>query len=260
MRQDFSLRYPLADGQGNFGSMDGDSPAAMRYTEIRLARIANTMLDDLDKETVDSSANYDGTELIPDVLPARIPNLLVNGANGIAVGVATSIPPHNLTEVCNAALAMIDDPNIDDLALLDYVSGPDFPTGGIINGISGVHKAYATGSGTLMLRARATVEEEFDGKRDRIVITEMPYMVKKAELVEKMGLKVRDKDIEGISEIRDESNKDGVRLVIECKRGEDGHIVLNNLWKKTELQHVVSLNFVCIENSPPCTRDFAQND
>ena len=249
--QDFSLRYPLADGQGNFGSMDGDNPAAMRYTEIRMARIAHSLLDDLDKETVAFTDNYDGSEQIPEVLPAKFPNLLVNGANGIAVGVATFIPPHNLNEVCNAALAMIDDPNISVEGLMQHVTGPDFPTGGIINGIGGARQAYQTGGGIIRLRARATVEPSDTGSRERIIISEMPYMVKKAELIEKIGHKVRDKEIVGISEIRDESNKQGVRVVIECKRGEDGAIVLNNLWKKTDLERSIGMNLVALDGGQP---------
>jgi DNA gyrase subunit A len=234
MAQDFSLRVPLVDGQGNFGSMDGDSAAAMRYTESRLAKISHTILEDIDKETVNFIPNYDGSENEPIVLPARFPNLLVNGTGGIAVGMATNIPPHNLGEVIDAACAYVDDNDIEPIELMSYVKGPDFPTGGIILGSSGIQSAYLTGRGSIVFRGRCKIEE--NNGRDAIIITEMPYMVNKAKLVEKIAELVRDKKIEGISDLRDESNKDGVRVVIEIKRDAVADVVLNQLYSYTQLQ------------------------
>ena len=220
MAQPFSMRYMLADGQGNFGSIDGDSPAAMRYTEVRMARIAAELLADIDKETVDFIDNYDGSETEPAVLPSKFPNLLVNGSAGIAVGMATNIPPHNLREVINACVALIDEPDISIDGLMEHLPGPDFPTAGIINGIDGVREAYRTGRGRVLIRARSHVEPLEGGQREAIVVTELPYQVNKARLTEKIAELVKEKRMEGISELRDESDKDGMRLVIELKRGE----------------------------------------
>lgn len=250
MAQSFSLRCPLVDGQGNFGSVDGDAPAAMRYTEIRLAKIAHTMLDDLDKETVDFAPNYDGTEFIPVVLPTRFPNLLVNGSTGIAVGMATNIPPHNLSEVIDACVAIIDNSEITLDEIINYIHGPDFPTAGIINGSDGIKEAYRTGRGRIHIRARATIEEESNGKQS-IIIHELPYQVNKALLQEKMGEMVRDKKLEGISTIRDESDKDGMRVVIEIKRGEIAEVILNNLYASTQMQIVFGINMVALDNGQP---------
>jgi DNA gyrase subunit A len=229
MAQDFSLRYPLVDGQGNFGSIDGDSAAAMRYTEIRMAKIAHDLMADLDKETVDFSDNYDGTERIPDVFPTQVPNLLVNGSSGIAVGMATNIPPHNLTEVVDACLALMDDEDISIDDLMEHIKGPDFPTAAIINGRAGIVEAYKTGRGRIYMRARAEIIEDEKSNKPTIIITEIPYQLNKARLVEKIAELVKDKKIEGITELRDESDKDGLRVVIELRRGEVGEVVLNNL-------------------------------
>src|SRR5690606_27650347 len=215
MAQPFSLRYMLVDGQGNFGSIDGDSAAAMRYTEIRMARMAHDLLADLDKETVDYVDNYDGTERIPAVLPTRIPNLLVNGSSGIAVGMATNIPPHNLTEVVRGCLALIDNEDITIDELMEYIPGPDFPTAGIINGRAGIIEAYRTGRGRIYTRARAVVETDAKTNRETIIVSEIPYQVNKARLIEKIAELVKEKKLEGISELRDESDKDGMRIVIE---------------------------------------------
>ena len=252
MAQPFSLRYMLVDGQGNFGSVDGDSPAAMRYTEVRMSKIAHEMLADLDKETVDFIANYDESEKEPVVFPARIPSLLVNGSAGIAVGLATNIPPHNLTEVINACLAVIDDPEIGIARLLEIIPGPDFPTAAIINGVRGIQEAYYSGRGRIHLRARTHFEPY--GKhndRERIVVTELPYQVNKANLLEKIAQLVREKKIEGISELRDESDKDGMRMVIELKRGEVTEVVLNNLYKHTQMQNVFGINMVALIDGQP---------
>jgi len=252
MAQPFSLRYMLVDGQGNFGSVDGDSPAAMRYTEVRMSKIAHEMLADLEKETVDFIPNYDETEKEPVVFPARIPSLLVNGSAGIAVGLATNIPPHNLTEVINACLAVIDDPEIGIARLLDYIPGPDFPTAAIINGVRGIQEAYYTGRGRIYVRAKTHFEEY--GKhndRERIVVTELPYQVNKANLLEKIAQLVREKKLEGISELRDESDKDGMRMVIELKRGEVTEVVLNNLYKHTQMQNVFGINMVALIDGQP---------
>ncbi len=250
MAQPFSLRYMLVDGQGNFGSVDGDAPAAMRYTEVRMARIAHELLADIDKETVDFVANYDESEHEPSVLPAKIPNLLINGSAGIAVGMATNIPPHNLREVIDGCLAMIDTPAIGVSELMEYIPGPDFPTAGIINGIRGVHEAYKTGRGRIYVRAKAEIEEH-EGGRERIVVTELPYQVNKARLLEKIAELVKEKRVEGISELRDESDKDGMRVVIELRRGEVGEVVLNNLYQHTQLQNVFGINMVALVDGQP---------
>ena len=251
MAQPFSMRYMLVDGQGNFGSVDGDAPAAMRYTEVRMARIAHEILADIEKETVDFVENYDGSESEPTVMPTRIPNLLVNGSAGIAVGMATNIAPHNLSEIVNATLALIDDPAIDTKQLMEHVPGPDFPTGGIINGAQGIYSAYRTGRGRVHIRARATIEEIEGGRREAIVVTELPYQVNKARLIEKIADLVRDKRIEGISELRDESDKDGMRVVIELRRNENAEVVLNNLYKQTPLQTVFGINMVALHDGQP---------
>jgi DNA gyrase subunit A len=251
MAQPFSMRYLLVDGQGNFGSVDGDAPAAMRYTEVRMARVAHELLADIDKETVDFVENYDGSEREPSVLPTRVPNLLVNGSSGIAVGMATNIPPHNLVEVVNACLAMIANPAIDIAGLMTHIPGPDFPTAGTINGAAGIIAAYRTGRGRVYVRARAKVEEMDKHGRERIVVTELPYQVNKARLIEKIAELVRDKRIDGISELRDESDKDGMRIVIELKRGEVSDVILNNLFKQTPMQSVFGINMVgCTRGSP----------
>ena len=251
MAQDFSMRYLLVDGQGNFGSVDGDPPAAMRYTEVRMAKLADSLLADLDKETVDFVPNYDDTLQMPEVLPTRIPNLLVNGSSGIAVGMATNIPPHNLGEVVRACIALIDDgeKTIDDL--MEIVTGPDFPTGAIINGRAGIVQAYRTGRGRIYVRAKADVIEDEKSGRDTIVIHEIPYMLNKARLIEKIAELVKDKRIEGISELRDESDKDGMRIVIELRRGECGEVVLNNLYAQTQLQTVFGINCVALVDGQP---------
>ncbi|MDM3872090.1 DNA gyrase subunit A [Porticoccus sp. W117] len=250
MAQDFSLRYPLVDGQGNFGSIDGDSPAAMRYTEIRMDKIAHSLLADLDKETVDFVPNYDGNEMMPDVLPTRVPNLLVNGSSGIAVGMATNIPPHNLGEVIRACLALIENEDITIDELMEHLPGPDFPTGAIINGKAGILQAYRTGRGRIYMRAKAEVETDTKGK-ERIIIHEIPYQLNKARLIEKIAELVKDKKIEGISELRDESDKDGLRVVIEIKRGEMGDVVLNNLYAQTQLETVFGINTVALVDGQP---------
>ena len=257
MAQPFSMRYMLVDGQGNFGSVDGDSPAAMRYTEIRMAKIAHSMLEDIDKETVDFIPNYDGSEHEPSVLPARIPNLLVNGSAGIAVGMATNIPPHNLTETVNACIAMIDNPDIDLKALIEHLPGPDFPTAGIINGAAGIHQAYRTGRGRIYVRARTEMETDEKG-RERIIVTELPYQVNKARLLEKIAELVKDKKIEGITGLRDESDKDGMRMVIELRRGEVSEVVLNNLFQHTQMQNVFGINMVSLVDGQPRTLNLRQ--
>ncbi len=250
MAQPFSLRYMLVDGQGNFGSIDGDSAAAMRYTEVRMAKIASELLADIDKETVDFVPNYDESESEPEVLPARLPNLLINGSAGIAVGMATNIPPHNLTEVTNACLALIENPELDIPGLMQHVPGPDFPTAGIINGAAGIHEAYHTGRGRIYVRALTEIEE-MDSGRQRIVVTELPYQVNKARLLEKIAELVKEKKIEGISELRDESDKDGMRMVIELKRGEVPEVLLNNLYKHTAMQSVFGINMVALVDGQP---------
>jgi len=250
MAQPFSMRYLLVDGQGNFGSVDGDAPAAMRYTEVRMSRLAHELLADIDRETVDFVENYDGSESEPSVMPTRLPNLLVNGSSGIAVGMATNIPPHNLGEVISACLALIEDPSIDVPALMEHLPGPDFPTAGIINGAQGIYAAYRTGRGRVHIRARTKIEE-FKAGREAIIVTELPYQVNKARLIEKIADLVREKRIEGISELRDESDKDGMRVVIELKRGESSDVVLNNLYKQTPMQSVFGINMVALHNGRP---------
>ena len=251
MAQPFSLRYMLVDGQGNFGSIDGDSAAAMRYTEIRMRKIAHAMLADLDKETVDFVDNYDGTEKIPAVLPTRIPNLLINGSSGIAVGMATNIPPHNMTEVVSACMALLNNPEITIDELMEHIPGPDFPTGAIISGRAGILQAYRTGRGRIYVRAKAEVITDEAKNRDTIIIHEIPYQLNKARLIERIAELVKEKKIEGISELRDESDKDGLRVVIELKRGEMGDVVLNNLYAQTQLQSVFGINMVALENGQP---------
>ena len=251
LAQPFSLRYPLVDGQGNFGSVDGDAPAAMRYTEIRLDRIAHELLNDLDRETVDFVPNYDETEQQPAVLPARFPNLLVNGSAGIAVGMATNIPPHNLTETINACLAVIDDPKVSLEQLLSIIPGPDFPTSGIINGNRGIRDAYQTGRGRVHIRARVEVEKIGGSDREALVATELPYQVNKARLLEKIAELVRDKKLEGIYGLRDESDKSGMRVVVELKKGENPEVILNNLYQHTQMQTVFGINLVALRNNQP---------
>ena len=251
MAQPFSLRYMLVDGQGNFGSVDGDAPAAMRYTEIRMARIAHELLADIDKETVDFVPNYDENEKEPTVLPTKVPNLLINGSSGIAVGMATNIPPHNLTEIINACLALIENPAIDVAGLMQHVPGPDFPTAAIINGVRGIHEAYHTGRGRIYIRARSHIEGDESKGRQTIVITELPYQVNKARLLEKIAELVKDKKVDGISGLRDESDKDGMRMVIDLKRGEVAEVVLNNLYQHTQLQSVFGINMVALIDGRP---------
>lgn len=251
MAQTFSMRYVLVDGQGNFGSIDGDSAAAMRYTEVRMARLAHELLADLEKDTVDWVDNYDGTERIPEVLPTKVPNLLVNGASGIAVGMATNIPPHNMREVIDGCLALIDDYTLSIDDLMAYIPAPDFPTGGIINGRAGILDAYRTGRGRIYVRARHTIEHDDKTGRDHIIVTELPYQVNKARLIEKIAELVKDKRIDGIAELRDESDKEGLRVVIEVKRGESGEVVVNNLFAHTQLQTVFGINMVALDNGQP---------
>ncbi len=251
MAQPFSMRYMLVDGQGNFGSIDGDSAAAMRYTEVRMARIAHELLADIEKETVDFNDNYDGSESEPSVLPSRVPNLLVNGAAGIAVGMATNIPPHNLSEVIDACVALIDDDSLDIEALMEYLPGPDLPTAGIINGISGVREAYRTGRGRMVMRARTHIEENEKTGKQAIIVTELPYQVNKARLLEKIAELVKEKRLEGITELRDESDKDGIRMVIELRRGEVAEVVLNNLFQHTQMQSVFGINMVALVEGQP---------
>ena len=251
MAQPFSMRYTLVDGQGNFGSIDGDSAAAMRYTEIRMAKIAHALLSDLDKETVDFVDNYDGTEQIPEVLPTRVPNLLVNGSAGIAVGMATNIPPHNLREVINACLALIGEPGSSVDELMRYLPGPDFPTAAIINGRAGIVQAYRTGRGRIYVRAKAEVIADERSGRDTIIVHEIPYQLNKARLIERIAELVKEKKLEGISELRDESDKDGLRIVIELRKGEMGDVVLNNLYAQTALQSVFGINMVALVEGQP---------
>ncbi len=251
MAQRFSMRGVLIDGQGNFGSVDGDPPAAMRYTEVRMARLAHDLLADIDKETVDFVPNYDGSEIEPAVFPARFPNLLVNGSSGIAVGMATNIPPHNLAEVIDACIAVMDDPAIDIKKIMEIMPGPDFPTAGIINGAAGIDEAYRSGRGRIYVRARANTESIEGGNRKRIVVTELPYQVNKARLQEKIAELVKEKKIEGISELRDESDKDGMRLVIELRRGENADVMLKNLYRHTSLETVFGINLVALVEGRP---------
>ncbi|ODN65886.1 DNA gyrase subunit A [Methylophaga muralis] len=253
MAQPFSMRYMLVDGQGNFGSVDGDPPAAMRYTEVRMAKIAHEMLADLDKETVDFTPNYDESESEPSVLPTRFPALLVNGSSGIAVGMATNIPPHNLTEILNACIAIIDEPSITTRELMEFVPGPDFPTAGIINGANGIAEAYETGRGRVYMRARAEIETNEATGQQSIIVHELPYQVNKARLLEKIAELVKEKKIEGISALRDESDKDGMRMVVVIKRGDVPEVILNNLYQQTQLQTVFGINMVAIVDGQPRT-------
>src|ERR1700682_2454229 len=256
MAQYFSLRYMLVDGQGNFGSLDGDNPAAMRYTEVRLTRLAGELMrDDIDKETVDFVPNYDGTEREPSVLPAKFPNLLVNGSSGIAVGMATNIPPHNLGEVIDACLMMIERPNATVADLMKVLPGPDFPTAGFIHGLDGIYQAYKTSRGIIQVRARAVIETSRKGDKQQIVVTEIPYMTNKARLLEKIAELVRDKRIEGISDLRDESDREGIRIVVELKRNEVPEIVLNNLYRNTQMQTTFGIIFLAIVNNRPEVMD-----
>ncbi|MFN7685725.1 MAG: DNA gyrase subunit A [Oligoflexia bacterium] len=250
MAQDFSLRYPLVDGQGNFGSIDGDAPAAMRYTEIRMDKITDELLADIDKETVDFGPNYDDSLTEPLVLPTRVPNLLVNGSAGIAVGMATSIPPHNLCEIVDATTALIDDPSLDTNAMLKFVKGPDFPTGAYAFGGEELKEAYRSGRGTVRMRSKAEIET-FKGDRERIIVTSLPYQVNKAKLIEKIAELVRDKRIEGISDLRDESDRTGMRIVIEIKKNENSNVILNRLYKLTQMQDSFSINLLAIHNNQP---------
>jgi DNA gyrase subunit A len=251
MAQPFSMRYTLVDGQGNFGSIDGDSAAAMRYTEIRMEKVAHSLLADLEKETVDYVENYDGTELIPEVLPTRIPTLLVNGSSGIAVGMATNIPPHNINEVVDGVLAIIENPDIEVDGLMQHIPGPDFPTGAYINGRKGIVEAYRTGRGKIYMRAKADVIVDEKTGRESIIVNEIPYQVNKARLIEKIAELVKEKKIEGISELRDESDKDGLRIAIDLKRGESGDVLLNNLYSQTQLETVFGINTVALVDGQP---------
>ncbi|HEY3644956.1 MAG TPA: DNA gyrase subunit A [Gammaproteobacteria bacterium] len=250
MAQPFSMRYMLVDGQGNFGSVDGDAPAAMRYTEVRMAKIAHEMLADIDKDTVDFVPNYDESETEPSVMPAKLPNLLVNGSSGIAVGMATNIPPHNIKETIGACIALIDDPALTIPDLMKHMPGPDFPTGGIINGARGIHEAYFTGRGRIFVRARCQVEGK-EGAKQSIIVTELPYMVNKARLLERIAELVREKKLEGITELRDESDKDGMRMVIEMRRGENAEVMINNLYQHTAMQTVFGINCVALVDGQP---------
>ncbi|MDH5518098.1 MAG: DNA gyrase subunit A [Gammaproteobacteria bacterium] len=251
MAQPFSLRYMLVDGQGNFGSVDGDAPAAMRYTEVRMAKIAHEMLADLDKETVDFIENYDGSESEPTVFPSRLPGLLINGSSGIAVGMATNIPPHNINEVVSACVALVDNPDLTIDELMQYIPAPDLPTAGFINGVKGIRDAYHTGRGRMVMRARCTIETNETNGKQTILVHEIPYQVNKARLIEKIAELVKDKKIEGITELRDESDKDGMRIVIELRRGEVGEVILNNLYSQTQLQCVFGINMVALVDGQP---------
>ncbi|HKI65537.1 MAG TPA: DNA gyrase subunit A, partial [Burkholderiales bacterium] len=255
MAQDFSLRYTLVDGQGNFGSIDGDNAAAMRYTEIRMAKIGHELLADIDKETVDFGPNYDGSEEEPLILPSRIPNLLINGSSGIAVGMATNIPPHNLAEVIEACLHVLHHPQCAIEELIKLMPAPDFPTAGIIHGLSGVHEGYRTGRGRIVMRGRTHFEDIGRGDRQAIIVDELPYQVNKKTLLEKVAELVMDKRIDGISDIRDESDKSGMRVVIELKRGEIPEVVLNNLYKLTQLQDTFGMNMVALVDGQPKVLD-----
>ncbi len=258
MAQPFSLRYLLVDGQGNFGSVDGDSAAAMRYTEARMSRLTDQLMADIDKETVDFQLNYDEKEFEPTVMPTRFPNLLVNGSAGIAVGMATNIPPHNLTEIIDGLIALINDPEIDVDGLMQYIPGPDFPTAGIINGTSGIVAGYRTGRGRVRMRARATIEVNDDTGRESIIVTEIPYQVNKARLIEKIAELVKEKKLEGLSELRDESDKDGMRIYMEVKRGDSAEVVLNNLYQQTQMESVFGINMVALVDGRPQTLNLKQ--
>ena len=251
MAQEFSLRYQLVDGQGNFGSVDGDSAAAMRYTEVRMQKLTHELLSDLEKDTVEWEDNYDGSERIPQVMPTRVPNLLINGVTGIAVGMATNMAPHNMTEVIHACLAYADNPNISIEGLMEHISGPDFPTGGIIYGKSGIVDAYRTGKGRLHIRGKYHFEEDAKTGRTTIVFTEIPYQVNKAKTIERIAELVKEKKLEGISELRDESDKEGMRIAIDLKRGENAEVIVNNLFLNTQLENSFSINMVCLDNGQP---------
>lgn len=252
MAQDFSLRYPLVDGQGNFGSIDGDNAAAMRYTEIRMKKLSEELLSDIEKETIEWQANYDGSLSEPVVLPARIPNLLINGSAGIAVGMATNIPPHNLTEIMNGLIALVENPHLDNHDLLKMIPGPDFPTAGAIHGTQGIKEAYLTGKGILQIRAKADIEKYGKGEdRERIIVTEIPYQVNKAKVIERIAELVNEKELTGISDIRDESSREGIRIVVELKKGEMGNVILNRLYKMTQLQTSFGIIFLSISNGQP---------
>ena len=258
MAQPFSMRTMLIDGQGNFGSVDGDPPAAMRYTEVRMAKVAHELLADIDKETVDFVPNYDDSEVEPSVFPTRLPNLLVNGSSGIAVGMATNIPPHNLAEVVDVCVALVDDPDLGIDEIMEIMPGPDFPTAGIISGAAGIHEAYRTGRGRIYVRARAGVEVAEGGAHERIVVTELPYQVNKARLLEKIAELAKEKRIEGISALRDESDKDGMRMVVELRRGENAEVMLNNLYRLTSLETVFGINLVALVDGQPRLLDIRQ--
>ncbi len=258
MAQPFSMRTMLIDGQGNFGSVDGDPPAAMRYTEVRMAKVAHELLADIDKETVDFVPNYDGSEIEPSIFPTRLPNLLVNGSSGIAVGMATNIPPHNLAEVVDVCIALIDDPDLGIDGIMEIMPGPDFPTAGIINGAAGIHEAYRNGRGRIYVRARAGVEAVEGGVHERIVVNELPYQVNKARLLEKIAELVKEKRIEGISALRDESDKDGMRVVVELRRGENAEVMLNNLYQHTSMETVFGINLVALVDGQPRLLDIRQ--
>jgi DNA gyrase subunit A len=259
MAQDFAMRYPLVDGQGNFGSIDGDNPAAMRYTEVRLTRLAEEMLrEDIDKETVEWVPNYDGSESEPAVLPARVPNLLVNGASGIAVGMATNIPPHNLGEVVDALNLLMDNPDATLRELMAALPGPDFPTAGFIHGLQGIHSAYSTGRGLIQVRARAEIESQARGERQAIVVTEIPYQVNKKRLIENIAVLIREKKLEGIADLRDESDRDGIRIVLEVKRGEVPEVILNSLYKMTQMQTTFGINLLAIVDNQPKVMSLAE--
>ena len=251
MAQDFSMRYPIVEGQGNFGSIDGDPPAAMRYTEVRMAKITDQMYGDIEKETVSYSPNYDGSEFIPDVLPTKIPNLLVNGSSGIAVGMATNIPPHNLTEVLNASINLINDPKLSIDDLIKDISGPDFPTGGTIDGKAGIYEAYKTGRGIIHIRSNTSIEEDEKSVKQSLIINEIPFMVNKAKMLEKIAELVKEKKIEGITEIRDESDKDGLRVVIEVRKGDSVEVLENNLFAQTQLEQSFGINFTVLVDGQP---------
>ena len=258
MAQPFSMRTMLIDGQGNFGSVDGDPPAAMRYTEVRMAKVAHELLADIDKETVDFVPNYDDSEVEPSVFPTRLPNLLVNGSSGIAVGMATNIPPHNLAEVVDVCVALVDDPDLGIDEIMEIMPGPDFPTAGIISGAAGIHEAYRTGRGRIYVRARAGVEAAEGGAHERIVVTELPYQVNKARLLEKIAELAKEKRIEGVSALRDESDKDGMRMVVELRRGENAEVMLNNLYRLTSLETVFGINLVALVDGQPRLLDIRQ--
>jgi DNA gyrase subunit A len=250
LAQDFSMRFPLIDGQGNFGSVDGDNAAAMRYTEARMDRVASEMLQDLDKETVDFTPNFDDSLKEPTVLPAQIPNLLMNGSEGIAVGMATKIPPHNLVEIINGLIALIDNQSIDTEGIMQHIKGPDFPTAGLILGMDGLKQAYETGRGKIKMRAKAHIETNKKG-RNSIIVTEVPYQTNKASLVEKIADLVRDKKVEGISDLRDESDKDGIRVVVETKRDAVPEVILNQLYKHTQLQDTFGIILLALVDGIP---------